>query len=1188
MKFGELDIPEELLESQFKKNLVIFAGAGISVMNPSDLPSFAKLARMIADRVGKSKKDHEGYDQFLGRLEEQKINIRDISAQILNPPGVQFNLLHTSVLRLFSTVQDIRLVTTNFDNLLSDASKTIGKDPEEFFAPALPNGDNFSGIVYLHGALSKPLDRLVITDIDFGRGYLTEGWARRFLRQLFSKYDVLFIGYSHNDLVFNYLSRGLPPNSQTKRFILTHDNDKEKWNSLKITPIIYEKDSNGTHSALAEGLKDWADHSQKEVLDHAERIRSIVSSKPQISDLDNDYLLKFVFKHEVFADFFFEGASTLEWFHWCKDNSLLAPLFENRSLNNIERKFIFWVSNKFLLNFPYEVILTAINNDQKLNPVFSNEIARSLIGVRKEIDQKHRKDLLNLVLSQEYDSDDDFLSMVLPHLISDEDKETGLVLFKHLMSPKVKFENREKYFQRDDLKTRDKINYDIEVRGKTHWLKEFNNKGIKSHQAYFYPRLISIFSAYIEDIYNIFNTYDPGHLDYDLISMKRAAIEIHHQNSSYEDGLQFLFDLFSESCQWIVGNDENATFFYLKHFALSPYEYLKRVSLFMAYSTSFMDADRKASWLLEHNFLTSSGCHHEVFTFIGKIFPVLSIEAKNKILDAIARNCPKEASETDHVANYERYRMLSLLKWICKHSPDFVPAKEALERLESKDENFEISDHADFKSYHSDARIMEYKSELTPEDLLKLDLESNLDYLLNFKDKDVFHRDTDQGVINLIQDVVKTNPWWGFSLAEVLPKRSEWTTKFWRSIFRGWQEAHLSDAQWSEVYEIIMAHTSELAHFTRDIGDLIEKGLNNKEGKIPLNKLDDFFFLTRKLWEEIKDNPLDREITDWLGTAINNEGGRLAIIWMEIISLKRSEDKQYDYSEHLNFFVKVIQHKSQQSYMASCLFCSQLYFMFSLDTDWVKKYLMPLFSFETNPEYAKPAWDGFLSWGKWSQPMLSDLLIIFKGAFRHLEKLGKMRKQFVVFVAGISVTGEMEPLESEWLPKFVSVAQEEDLGELSSSIARVLSDKEENEEIISKAWSKWLKKYWSDRLKGIPKNFYDSEKDDLVSWAIFLGDELSEAVELIKQTDFSKIKSLRALYEIEENKIHEKYPKEILDMLVSILSQMSYGQIDCHFLNSIARHLVSNKDLDKDQRMKLANCMATIGCHEASSLRTLI
>ena len=75
-------------------------------------------------------------------------------------------------------------------------------------APALPLGRDFTGIVYLHGSIDRAPSRLVVTDRDFGHAYLTDAWAARFLQEMFRKYTVFFIGYSHNDVVMNYLARG--------------------------------------------------------------------------------------------------------------------------------------------------------------------------------------------------------------------------------------------------------------------------------------------------------------------------------------------------------------------------------------------------------------------------------------------------------------------------------------------------------------------------------------------------------------------------------------------------------------------------------------------------------------------------------------------------------------------------------------------------------------------------------------------------------------------------------------------------------------------------------------------------------------------------------------------------------------------------------------------------------------------
>jgi hypothetical protein len=95
------------------------------------------------------------------------------------------------------------------DHFRGAAQSVFGAAPEIYRAPALPLGDDFKGVVHLHGSVLDDAKKLVLTDADFGRAYLTQGWARRFLQQLFSKFVVLFVGYSHQDLPLLYLARGI-------------------------------------------------------------------------------------------------------------------------------------------------------------------------------------------------------------------------------------------------------------------------------------------------------------------------------------------------------------------------------------------------------------------------------------------------------------------------------------------------------------------------------------------------------------------------------------------------------------------------------------------------------------------------------------------------------------------------------------------------------------------------------------------------------------------------------------------------------------------------------------------------------------------------------------------------------------------------------------------------------------------
>jgi len=138
----------------------------------------------------------ERTERFLGRLVDKKIKVHERVKKILSDPSSSANPLHLNLLLLFQSEKSVRLVTTNFDSHFTNAARTIFPDRETaaFYAPALPLGNPLQGISYLHGSVEKSPERLVLTDSDFGRAYLTEGWARRFLQQLFPKYTILSIG----------------------------------------------------------------------------------------------------------------------------------------------------------------------------------------------------------------------------------------------------------------------------------------------------------------------------------------------------------------------------------------------------------------------------------------------------------------------------------------------------------------------------------------------------------------------------------------------------------------------------------------------------------------------------------------------------------------------------------------------------------------------------------------------------------------------------------------------------------------------------------------------------------------------------------------------------------------------------------------------------------------------------------
>ena len=201
MKISGIDFPKSLLNAQRNNQLVVFCGAGVSIPQPAGLPTFRQLAKAVALGSGETLGKDEPEDRFLGRLAHKGQQVHLQAAEVIRKNAPKPSCLHHDLTALYRNPDSLRIVTTNFDTLFEEAVKErFGTEQKVFRAPALRLGRDFNGIVHVHGSIDSPND-MILTDADFGRAYLSEGWARIFLLDLFRTFTVLFVGYAHNDMV---------------------------------------------------------------------------------------------------------------------------------------------------------------------------------------------------------------------------------------------------------------------------------------------------------------------------------------------------------------------------------------------------------------------------------------------------------------------------------------------------------------------------------------------------------------------------------------------------------------------------------------------------------------------------------------------------------------------------------------------------------------------------------------------------------------------------------------------------------------------------------------------------------------------------------------------------------------------------------------------------------------------------
>lgn len=213
--------------------------------------------------------------------------------------------------------------------------------------PALPMGDDFEGLAYLHGCLRQSPGELVVTDGDFGRAYLRDSWAARFLERMFATYTVLFVGYSHKDTVMSYLGRSLGPAQE--RFALTSEPDASHWKGLRILPVGYPMVGE-SHEALTLAVNGWASWASMGLLDHRQRISQLVATAPSQVPDEQSYLETVINDIDQFG-FFAEFARGKEWLDWIAVIPTFQIIFDAFAIESeLTRRIAYWFAEHFVMD----------------------------------------------------------------------------------------------------------------------------------------------------------------------------------------------------------------------------------------------------------------------------------------------------------------------------------------------------------------------------------------------------------------------------------------------------------------------------------------------------------------------------------------------------------------------------------------------------------------------------------------------------------------------------------------------------------------------------------------------------------------------------------------------------------------------------------------------------------------------
>lgn len=279
----------ELVVSAEKGRLIIFAGAGLS--RKFNLPQWEKMVSQLIIEIGDDA--NQPFDILMKNKKLQPIqvldNLKDHSTIIRNYIHDNFIIKNGSNLNLHKKIAKLsgKVITTNYDNAFETANDelTVSCYDSEFNISQLNRRDKF--VFKIHGCAKSDAAKCVIFSDDYNALYNKENFALQKLREYFTNYKILFIGFGFKDPFVLNLFNGveeLCKGYHDKHIVLT--SEAEQLTNFKyLQPIQIPKESDTDE--FIEAFIDKILSSKSDVRDDRAPIEKIkvIARRPKVAIL---------------------------------------------------------------------------------------------------------------------------------------------------------------------------------------------------------------------------------------------------------------------------------------------------------------------------------------------------------------------------------------------------------------------------------------------------------------------------------------------------------------------------------------------------------------------------------------------------------------------------------------------------------------------------------------------------------------------------------------------------------------------------------------------------------------------------------------------------------------------------------------------------------------------------------------
>lgn len=1143
MKIASIDFPDAVLAALRDGNLVIFAGAGVSRGEPACLPDFADLARKIAEATGESFDKKESPERFLGRLEHSGVKVHERAEDMLAQYDSRPTDMHVDLLRLSPNARSVRIVTTNFDRLFEQAAKDVLESiPTVYQAPALPLGRDFNGIVHVHGAVGHAR-AMVLTEADFGRAYLTEGWARRFLVEAFRSFSVLFVGYSHEDVIMNYLSRALPGSDTKPRFALTDESGADKWRQLGIQTVVYLKESERDYSSLHKGIHCLASHIQRSILDWQREINSMARAGPSL-DEEGIALMEEALSDPAKLRFFANAASTPDWIDWLYERGHLDSLVGAKELSECDRVLGGWLAQNFACQHADELFLLVSRQGMRLHREFWFELGR-VVGLESNPSLSNedlsRWTSLLIATAPSYIESASLIERVLSWLrkrCAERQLVGSLIDIFDVMATSYLTLRPGFPWPIDEADGR-RTGLDVEVLAVCdHY--SINELWIKGLQ----PQLNSVAEPLLECVVRHFKArhrmlcvWSKADEEWDPDSFHRRAVEPHPQDK-YPKHIDVLIDAARDCLEQLISQKPKTAANWCSHLVHAQVPLLRRLAVDALMKRIDLQLNEKVDWLLAHVKLHDRALRHELFQSLRLLYPEASQKRRKSVIKTVlAFRWPNEESERKE--QYTARHHFDWLHWLHEAAPECELAERALRQVWKEYPDWRPREHPDLLFSGGVMKEVRPRSPWSVEELLSKPLtEEWVRELVAFQQREFLGADR-EGLSYAVMETAIQQTSWGLDLANMLASMEIWETDLWDALSNAWRTAELEDAQYRRIFELF-ANDGLQQYQAWQIAKYLRVWVSNTKARHSRRMLVRTNDIATSSWGRIDQDLPSEGTNDWANRAINHPAGALAEYWIVSLSLWRQQQEPRPKKiagQYRKLLTLIAREKTVAGRLGRCLLAEQLSFFLAVDETWTKNNLLPWFMNFSSMEDYQAVWDGFLH-----APLINPhVAALMNDPFLEaVERLGthfasegsdnRRRSERLIGAYIVMLAYYASDPVNTWIPKLLKSGDEADRQYFATEVRRHLIGMEDDD--THKWWQRWLRTYWQNRLRGVPIPLVADEVEVMLEWLPHLGRAFSDAVTLAIKMPKPQLQHTSVVYYIAASELPREHPKAVAELLL--------------------------------------------------------